>query len=99
MSDTATAATGSLQTGSARSLSMSSAAARRVAELAASEGNAHLMLRIAVSGGGCSGFQYVFSFYDTLREDDLTFARAGVRLVVYVVSLVLLNVSDIDFVY
>ena len=49
---------------------LTDAAARRVATLVEAEGYPNLMLRLAVSGGGCSGFQYGFSFDDTRREDD-----------------------------
>ena len=82
----------------ARTLAMSASAARRVKELRTAEGNDALMLRIAVSGGGCSGFQYGFSFDDAVRDDDLTFERDGVRVVVDDVSLDLLNGAEIDFV-
>jgi iron-sulfur cluster insertion protein len=57
-----------------------------------------LMLRVAVSGGGCSGFQYGFSFDDTVNSDDLTFERDGVTLVVDEVSLDLLAGSEVDYV-
>ena len=56
------------------------------------------MLRVAVSGGGCSGFQYGFSFDDTVRDDDLTFERDGVKVVVDEVSLDLLAGAEIDYV-
>lgn len=98
MTDMATTSTGSPPTQPARSLALSAAAARRVAQLARAEGNPALMLRVAVSGGGCSGFQYGFSFDDTVREDDLTFERDGVILVVDEVSLDLLNGAEIDYV-
>jgi len=81
-----------------RVLGLSASAAIRVAELMKAEKNEGLMLRIAVSGGGCSGFQYGFSFDDTVRDDDLTFERDGVRVVVDDVSLDLLNGSEIDYV-
>lgn len=81
-----------------RVLGLSASAARRVAELMRAEQNDALMLRVAVSGGGCSGFQYGFSFDDTVRDDDLTFERDGVRVVIDDVSLDLLNGSEIDYV-
>ena len=62
------------------------------------EGKPGLMLRVAVSGGGCSGFQYGFTFDDTIRDDDLTFARNGVTVVVDDVSLDLLQGAEIDYV-
>ena len=56
------------------------------------------MLRVSVSGGGCSGFQYGFAFDDTVNADDRTFERDGVTVVVDEVSLDLLAGSQIDFV-
>ncbi len=56
------------------------------------------MLRLAVSGGGCSGFQYGFSFDDTRNEDDLVFERDGVKLLVDQTSIDLLGGAEIDFV-
>lgn len=73
-------------------------AARRIAVLKAQENVGNAFLRIAVSGGGCSGFQYGFSFDDQRNEDDFTFERDGVGVVVDEVSLDLLNGAEIDFV-
>ena len=73
-------------------------AAKRVAWLIAQDGRDGLMLRVSVSGGGCSGFQYGFSFDDALGDEDRTFERDGVTVVVDEVSLDLLNGSQIDFV-
>ncbi|GAB4178917.1 MAG: iron-sulfur cluster insertion protein ErpA [Thalassobaculales bacterium] len=83
----------------ARRVMLTENAARRVAELIAAEGSAvPLVFRLAVSGGGCSGFQYGFSFDDTVRSDDQVFERDGVRLVVDEVSLDLLAGAEIDYV-
>ena len=73
-------------------------AAKRVAWMIAQEGQPGLMLRVAVSGGGCSGFQYGFSFDDEVKADDRTFGRDGVTVVVDEVSLGLLAGAQIDFV-
>jgi iron-sulfur cluster insertion protein len=81
-----------------RSVTMTESAARRVAALREHEGDPSLMLRITVSGGGCSGFQYGFSFDAAVNEDDLVFERDGVRLVVDEVSLDLLGGAEVDFV-
>jgi iron-sulfur cluster insertion protein len=77
---------------------LTEAAARRIAHLIAQEGNPQLKLRLAVSGGGCSGFQYGFSFDDTRNEDDVEFERDGVKLLVDETSLELLAGAEVDFV-
>ncbi|HEX4110915.1 MAG TPA: iron-sulfur cluster insertion protein ErpA [Stellaceae bacterium] len=73
-------------------------AARRVAVLRDQENAPEAFLRLAVSGGGCSGFQYGFSFDDARHEDDVAFERDGVTLVVDNVSLELVKGAEIDFV-
>jgi iron-sulfur cluster insertion protein len=73
-------------------------AVRRIASLKAQEQAENAFLRIAVSGGGCSGFQYGFSFDDQRNEDDVVFERDGVAVVVDDVSLDLLSGAEIDFV-
>ncbi len=73
-------------------------AAKRVAWLIEQDGRDGLMLRVSVSGGGCSGFQYGFEFDDAMGEDDRTFERDGVSVVIDEVSLDLLAGSTIDFV-
>ena len=78
-------------------LTLSENAARRIKAIAASEGRP-LMLRIAVDGGGCSGFQYRFDLVDSVEEDDLKIERDGAAALVDVVSLALLKGSEIDFV-
>ncbi len=81
-----------------RTISLSASAAKRVARLLEQEARAGMMLRVSVSGGGCSGFQYAFSFDDTVNQDDCTFERDGVVAVIDEVSLDLLAGSEIDFV-
>jgi iron-sulfur cluster assembly accessory protein len=56
------------------------------------------MLRVAVEGGGCSGFQYTFDLVETAEDEDLVVERDGARALVDVVSLALLKGSEIDFV-
>ncbi len=77
---------------------LSPSAARRLRDLIAAEGNPGLMLRLSVSGGGCSGFQYGFSLDETASEEDRVFERDGVKLVVDEVSLTLLGGAEVDFV-
>jgi len=77
---------------------LSESAARRVAELKRQENRPDAFLRLAVSGGGCSGFQYGFSFDEARQADDLLFERDGVGLVIDSVSLGLVKGAEIDFV-
>lgn len=79
-------------------VSMTKSAAARVQKLAESEGNPALMLRLAVSGGGCSGFSYGFSLDSEVTADDKVFDYHGARLVIDDVSLDLLKGSEIDYV-
>ena len=81
----------------AADLTLSPAAARRITAIAAEEGRP-LMLRVAVEGGGCSGFQYQFDLVDAAAPDDLTIELNGAAAVVDEMSLVLLKGSVIDFV-
>ena len=78
-------------------LNFSAAAAAKVQELIAEEGNAELKLRLYVTGGGCSGFQYGFAFDDQLNEDDTRIDRDGVTLVVDAMSLQYLVGAEIDY--
>ena len=79
-------------------LVLTDSAARRIAELAASEDQQGLMLRIAVTGGGCSGFQYNFAFDDSRSEDDLVIEKMGATVLVDSVSLGFLAGAEVDFV-
>jgi iron-sulfur cluster insertion protein len=81
-----------------RRIVLSESAARRIAALRAQEQAQGAFLRIAVSGGGCSGFQYGFTFDDQRNEDDFVFERDGVAVVVDDVSLGLLSGAEVDFV-
>lgn len=78
-------------------IELTEAAAQRVAAIAARQGKPAI-LRLAVEGGGCSGFQYRFGLTDQVEEDDVTVMRAGVRLVVDSVSLDLVRGAAVDFV-
>ena len=83
---------------SATSIAVTESAARRVQSLIAAEGNPALMLRLSVSGGGCSGFQYGIDLDATLNDDDKVFEESGIRVVVDTTSLDLLNGAVVDFV-
>jgi iron-sulfur cluster assembly accessory protein len=78
-------------------LALTERAARRILEIAAAEGKP-LMLRLAVSGGGCSGFQYGFTLDDTRLDDDLVVEKAGATLLVDPVSIAYLEGSEVDFI-
>ncbi len=79
-------------------LVVSENAARRIRAIAAAEGNPDLMLRVTVSGGGCSGFQYGFKLDATTADDDRVFERNGVKVVVDETSLDLVKGATLDFV-
>ena len=73
-------------------------AARRIAKLRQDEpGDGELLMRVAVLGGGCSGFQYKFDFDAAVNDDDHVFERDGVKVVVDDVSLELLSGAQLDF--
>jgi iron-sulfur cluster insertion protein len=81
-----------------RGITVTESAAKRIAFLRQQEEVGGANLRIAVSGGGCSGFQYGLSFDDQTNPDDRVFERDGVSVVVDDVSLDLLNGAEVDFV-
>lgn len=72
-------------------------AAKRVAVIAEKQGKAAI-LRLAVEGGGCSGFQYRFGLADSIEADDIAVEESGVTLVVDEISLDLVRGSAVDFV-
>ena len=76
---------------------LSTSAAKRVAEIGQMEGNDNLMLRLAVLGGGCSGFQYKFDLDENTNDDDHVFETNGTKLVVDDVSLGLLDGAIVNF--
>ena len=78
-------------------VTLSTAAAERIRAIGAAEGRP-VMLRVAVEGGGCSGFQYQFDLVEDAEDDDLKVERDGAAALVDVVSLALLKGSEIDFV-
>jgi iron-sulfur cluster assembly accessory protein len=81
----------------AAAVTVTESAARRIAEIAAGEPKTP-MLRVAVEGGGCSGFQYKFDLVGASEPDDILIERAGAKVLIDPVSLQYLSGSEIDFV-
>ena len=73
------------------------AAANKVREMIADEGNDALKLRVYVSGGGCSGFQYGFAFDEALGADDTVVEKSGVSLLIDPMSFQYLAGAEIDY--
>jgi iron-sulfur cluster insertion protein len=73
------------------------AAARKVQELVLEEGNPDLKLRVYISGGGCSGFQYGFSFDEEQAEDDIAVNNDGMVLLVDPMSFQYLMGAEVDY--
>lgn len=78
-------------------VTVSARAAKRIAAILKSE-PAHSMLRIAVTGGGCSGFQYNFAIDDVRADDDLVLEHDGATVLIDSISLDFLKGAEIDFV-
>jgi iron-sulfur cluster insertion protein len=72
-------------------------AANKVKQLIEEEGNADLKLRVFVSGGGCSGFQYGFTFDEVANEDDTVLNKNGVQLLIDPMSFQYLAGAEIDY--
>lgn len=78
-------------------LDFTARAATKVASLIEEEGNPQLKLRLYVSGGGCSGFQYGFSFDDQVAEDDMQVVTDGVTLLIDAMSQQYLLGARVDY--
>ncbi|WP_315028293.1 iron-sulfur cluster insertion protein ErpA [Aggregatibacter segnis] len=78
-------------------LNFTDAAAQKVKSLITEEENPALKLRVYITGGGCSGFQYGFTFDEKVNEGDLTVENAGVQLVIDPMSLQYLIGGTIDY--
>ena len=72
-------------------------AASKVKQLIDEEGNPELKLRVFVTGGGCSGFQYGFTFDEAINEDDTSLQKNGVTLLIDPMSYQYLNGAEIDY--
>lgn len=81
-----------------RSVGLTENAARRVQKLIDGEGDPNLMLRVQVSGGGCSGFQYGITLDSAKNDDDRLFEYHGIRMLIDETSLELLNGAVVDYV-
>ena len=77
-------------------ITLSPSAAKRVAAIAAKQGK-EAMLRLSVEGGGCSGFQYGFTFDEITNEDDTTMTKNGVSLLIDAMSYQYLVGAEIDY--
>jgi len=77
-------------------VSLSPRAAKRIGEILKAE-TAPMMLRVAVTGGGCSGFQYNFTLDDTQMDDDLVLKRDDATVLIDPVSIDFLKGAEIDF--
>jgi iron-sulfur cluster insertion protein len=78
-------------------LVFTAAAAAKVSELINEEGNPGLMLRVYIQGGGCSGFQYGFTFDEVVQEGDAEVVTDGVKLLVDPMSMQYLSGAEIDY--
>ena len=78
-------------------LTFSDAAAKRVGVLIAEEENPNLKLRVYITGGGCSGFQYGFIFDENVNDGDTTIINSGVTLVIDPMSLQYLVGGEVDY--
>ncbi len=78
-------------------INFTDAAAQKVKELIDEESNDQLKLRVFISGGGCSGFQYGFTFDETVQEGDTHVEKGGVTLLVDPMSFQYLVGAEIDY--
>ena len=81
----------------AQALELTDNAANKVRQLRDSEGNQDLMLRVYVTGGGCSGFSYGFNFAESQNEDDAEFVNGDVKMLVDSLSYQYLVGSKVDY--
>jgi iron-sulfur cluster insertion protein len=78
-------------------LNFTDSAANKVLELIQEEGNPDLKLRVFVTGGGCSGFQYGFTFDEVQNDDDTTMVKNGVTLLIDSMSMQYMMGAEIDY--
>lgn len=98
---TTTAANGTSEsttpTTGTESIIFSDAAAKKVKQLIEEEGNPELKLRVFVAGGGCSGFQYGFTFDEEISDDDYQFEKFDVKMLIDAMSCQYLQGAEIDY--
>lgn len=95
--ETATASTDAAPNTMEQPLVFTDSAADKVAELIDEEGNPDLKLRVFVQGGGCSGFQYGFTFDEISNDDDMELEKKGVSLLIDAMSFQYLIGAEIDY--
>ena len=76
---------------------VTAAAVAKVRSLVEEEGNPDLKLRVFVTGGGCSGFQYGFTFDEVVAEDDTVIVKDGIQVLVDALSIQYLAGSQVDY--
>ncbi len=83
--------------GSAPEIKISDAVVDKVAGMIVEEGDPNLRLRIFVTGGGCSGFQYGFAFDDAAKPDDMEITQGSIRVLVDAMSIQYIAGAEIDY--
>nr|WP_133493571.1 MULTISPECIES: iron-sulfur cluster insertion protein ErpA [Alcanivorax] len=78
-------------------ITLTERAAQKVQELRDDEGNPNLKLRVYITGGGCAGFSYGFTFDEQVNDDDTSVDREGVTLLVDAMSIQYLDGSEVDY--
>lgn len=79
------------------SITISARAAKKISQIIAKEETSKV-LRISVSGGGCSGFQYGFDLEAAEKDDDLVFEKDGIKVIIDTVSIMYMDGSEVDYV-
>lgn len=97
MAEEATVAADTEQQQGTAPLELSDSAVAKLKELIAAEGNDDLMLRVFVSGGGCSGFQYGFTFDEHQNDSDMVVEKGGVTVLIDAMSFQYLMGASIDY--
>ncbi|MDH5188744.1 MAG: iron-sulfur cluster insertion protein ErpA [Rhodospirillaceae bacterium] len=79
------------------SIAIGQGAVERIRQLIEAEGNPEMMLRVGITGGGCSGFQYNFSLDSAINDDDRTFEEGGIKVVIDETSIPFVAGATLDF--